>query len=110
LWKEPEGLGAATLTNGTARPTSSAILAATGMAAATKPPLAARNCRRSMAGSWPCFLIGVPWQTQRSSGDNRPPQLYDERKCRQAGKSFFYWNYEDFRPLGRERQGPGVRG
>src|SRR5260370_36750850 len=89
LRKLPVGLGAAGIGDGVADSTTSAIFAAPGTDAASSPPVAARNCLRSISGPLRCFFMRLLDKRSNGMCTNISAALYFTLTDKQAAKIVF---------------------
>src|SRR5258708_7808967 len=89
LRKLPVGFGAAGLGDGVADSTTSAIFAAPGTDAASSPPVAARNCLRSISGPLRCFFMRLLDKRSNGMCTNISAALYFTLTDKQAAKIVF---------------------
>src|SRR5260370_40049549 len=91
LRKLPEGFGAGELGDGVADSTTSATFAAPGKDAASSPPVAARNCLRSMSEPLRCFFMRLLDKRNNGVSPIFPPHYTSLGRTNKQRKSFFYW-------------------
>src|SRR5712664_1317194 len=89
LRKLPVGFGAAGLGDEVADSTTSAILAVPGTDAASSPPVAARNCLRSISGPLRCFFMRLLDKRSNGMCTNISAALYFTLTDKQAAKIVF---------------------